>query len=287
MKRSRRKNRRKKEKTPKRRRIVLNVSVSRRRKERRRRRSAGRWGIALAAAALVAGLALVRFPAARRLLEPAGFTVKWVEVSNEDLLGEGEIVRLSGVTFGEGLLSLDLAAVRSRIVAHPDVRDAVVERNLPSGVRIRVYERYPVAAVYRGKRYVVDEKGHVLSGRKEKHARALPIIKGCNTGPLSPGKMLTSARALKALSIITRCADSDLCGLMQLVSVDVTDPDNPVLRTKAIREIRLGSGNVEKRLRLLAYILEQRKYRGLDRPARYLDLRWNNAAEMPEGRVSG
>jgi hypothetical protein len=68
---------------------------------------------------------------------------------------------------------------------------------------------------------------------------------------------------------------------LELVSVDASDPDNYLLRSNVIQEIRLGGDDLNERLRLLSFILKQRKYRGMDGPASYIDLRWKDVAELP------
>lgn len=285
-------NRKKKRRAKNRRKIVLNVSVAKRRKSRAP--GTGGWSraerrkakAAIAAVCAVVLIAAAHYAGALEMLRPAGFTVRWVEIGNEDLLSEGEVVRLSGINFGEGLLSLDLGGVRSRICAHPDVRDAVVVRSLPSGIRIKVFERFPVAAVHRGRRYVIDGAGHILSERKERRHRSLPLLVGCAAEcVLKPGVRIGSREVLGALAIVKKYRETELFRLMELMSVDVRDADNLVLHTQDISEIRLGSGDLESRLDLLAYILKQRKSHGLDRPARYLDLRWEDVAEMPEKQL--
>ena len=311
----------------KRRTIIFNVDVARRRRPGASpRRGAGSGGRARVKLALMgAGVLAVCVCAAAllngRFLKPSGFTVRWIEVSNEELLSRERIRTLAGIKVGDNLFSADLQKIRARICAHPDIRDAIVSRRLPGGILIRVHERFPVAAIFcpslspprqfpgqaglrpsagyprpspgqagfaagivggEGmRRCVVDAEGVVLSARKERNSKSLPVLIGLKLAGVRPGDRLCSATAKRALGIVEQCRESELCRQLELVSVDVSDPDNYVMRSNVVQEIRLGNENLGERLRLLSFILKQRTYRGLDGPASYIDLRWKDVAELP------
>jgi len=279
--------------------IVFNVDVAKRRKSKSNRsgkeRVKGRSGrIAVLVSAVlfcVLCVALVE----KGIIHSTGFVVRWVSVSNNNLLSKKEIVSLSGVRVGDSLLSADIETLRERIRSHPDVRDAVITRRIPGRLEIRVYERFPIAAVRsssaaggpgRGlnvRRRVVDEDGYVLSSRKEISNQALPYILGMRSRAISPGERLSDSSVDKALWIIKSCRESELSKQLELVSVDVSDPENFIIRSAQISEIRLGNEDLGDRLDLLSRILMQRSSRPAEGPSTYLDLRWKNAAEMPLG----
>ncbi len=294
----------------KRRTIVFNVDVARRRRSGAlpgRRAGGGGWrwwrpALVAAGALVLCVCAAIGFRVG--FLKPSGFTVRWIEVNNEELLSKDRVRALADIKVGDNLFSADLQKIRARICAHPDIRDAVVNRKMPGGVVIRVYERYPIAAVYcpargvaqqssppagadvstgsdRMRRYVVDADGIVLSARKERNSKSLPLLLGLNLGPVRPGDRLSSEAAKSSLGIVEHYRESELCRQLELVSVDASDPDNYLMKSSLIQEIRLGGDNMDERLQLLSFILKQRKYRGLDGPASYIDLRWKDVAELP------
>jgi len=289
----------------KRRTIVFNVDVARRRKPRAASSEGGRGGgAARRAAGAVGVLALCLLSVAlveRGIVQPSGFIVRWMEVSNNDLLSRKEIISLSGVRVGDNLLSANITKVRAKICAHPDVKDAIVMRKIPGTLVIRVYERFPIAALHspsvgsgRGaqglasspsevsvRRCVVDEEGYILSSRKEMGNQSLPYIVGMRMGAVRPGDRLEDPAVRKGLEIVKRYRESELSRRLELVSVDVSDPENYVMRSMQIQEIRLGNENLSDRLQLLSHILGQRNARGINGLASYLDLRWKDAAEMP------
>lgn len=275
--------------------IVLNVDVARRRRrgaaphgeERRRGRPWTR--LSFAAGAVLISFALFAAGAPQRMLRPAGFTLRWVEVSNEHLLPKEEIAALAGVKVGDNLLAIDIRKVRERLLAHPDIREAVVRRLIPGRLAVEVYERTPIASFYapscglgtQAQRHVIDAEGVVLSARKERSNRNLPVVIGLELGMVRPGDRLCSAAAKRAIEVVGHYRTSGLPRQMELTGVDVSDPENCVMRSRSIQEIKLGGEDIPERLRLLSYILGQRVARGMDVPARYIDLRWRDVAEMP------
>lgn len=268
-----------------RRKIVLNVEVSKRRAKKGKKKAARSSTRAHKPVArrviMIACAVFVTLYFACTCLPPMIFKVRWVRVENEYTLSGEEIALRAGIREGANLLALDLAELRRRIISHPDIREVEIRRVIPGGVEIEVGERYPVASIFSSRRYVVDEEGIILSARKERQNLTLPTITGLTEEIPGEGKMLRSEPARRALQIITRCRDSNLCSQMDLISVDVNDSGNLIMRTRTIAEIRLGNNEFNYRLDLLSRILEQRRARGFAGPAKYIDLRWNSATEMP------
>lgn len=274
----------------KRRTIVFNVDVAKRRRARESRAPRAvedysglwRWGKYAAAALAVTTLGILGTASVREQFHaPPRFTVRWIEVANEELLTKREIIALARTRVGDNLITADLGAIRDRLRAHPDIRDVVVSRRIPGGILIRIYERTPIATVYAGGRYVLDEEGCVLSPKREEASRALPSITGVSPGPLRAGDRLRAPAVQRALEVVKAYHETELDRQIELVSVDMADPENTVLRSNTIEEIRMGDEGVAERMQLLSFVLGQRKLRGIDGPASYLDLRWKDVAEMP------
>jgi cell division protein FtsQ len=160
---------------------------------RRRRRILG-W--ALAAIALSAGVAwLIRTPL---------FGLGAVRIDGTRAVAEAEVLEASRVRIGEPYLGLDLAAIRDRVAALPRVAAVRVSRDYPSGLRIAVTERPPVASVSSGGVYwLVAADGTVLDAAASRPAdlpyvARVPLPDGVGTGTrLPPGNEL--ANALTAL----------------------------------------------------------------------------------------
>jgi cell division septal protein FtsQ len=271
----------------KRRTVVFNVNVAKRRKSRSK---SGKGGMnasstglrrAVLVPVVLFSMMIMALMFWSWFVVGAGFAVKWVRVDRAHMLSEREILALADVKIGSNLLLSDLEKIRARICAHPDIKDAVVSRKIPGGIQIKVYERFPVAAIHYRKRYVIDEEGVVLSARKERMNRCVPFLTGLRLKDVRVGEALHTPGLKKALEVVKRYHETELCRQIELISVDMSDPTNVVMRSHKIEEIRLGEKNLDERLKLLSYILKQRSDQGRDGPARYIDLRWNDVTEMP------
>ncbi len=75
------------------------------------------------------------------------FHVRTVSVKGNTRVSEQDIIALSGIRKDDSVLSVNLFTMEKRIRTHPWIQSAELERNLPSGIRIRVKEQEPMAVV--------------------------------------------------------------------------------------------------------------------------------------------
>ena len=75
------------------------------------------------------------------------FDVKSVVVEGNSRVAEEEIISLAEIGEDCSVLAVNLFTMEKRILTHPWIRSAVLERKLPSGIRIRVKEQEPMAIV--------------------------------------------------------------------------------------------------------------------------------------------
>lgn len=130
--------------------------------------------LAAASAAVTWGLPWAR----SRVKTSTLFALKEVRVLGNRNLTEERILEAAGLVFGENILATDLEAVRSRLAAHPLLRDATVRRLLPSEIVVEVEERVPAVAVRGQSRYIVDAEGFVMTVAREDMPIALPCLTG-------------------------------------------------------------------------------------------------------------
>lgn len=77
------------------------------------------------------------------IVNSAFFDIRDVRVHGARTISEEEILRLAAIRNGTNLIMLDTGQVASRLLRDPRVREAVVERDLPTTAVIRVVERRP------------------------------------------------------------------------------------------------------------------------------------------------
>ncbi|NOT47474.1 MAG: FtsQ-type POTRA domain-containing protein [Acidobacteria bacterium] len=104
------------------------------------------------------------------------FDVKSVDVRGTDRAAKDDIARIaSNLAEKTGVWNSDLAEMKARIEKQPFVKTASISRVLPSGLRVYVVERVPIAVVkLSGGSMLVDSDGNLLAP-VNKPEDALPI----------------------------------------------------------------------------------------------------------------
>jgi len=140
-----------------------------------------------------------------------GLSVQEVLVEGRARTEPGRLLAAVGVARGDPIMSFDPRAARSRVAALPWVREATVERRLPSLIYLRIEERTPIALWQTdGRIAVIDETGEVIPGIAPEGFASLTLV----VGPDAP---------------------AHAAGLLQLLE---SEPD---LRHQVVAAVRVGS----------------------------------------------
>lgn len=135
-----------------------------------------------------------------QLASDTGFAVRRVEVRGVRRMDEQEIYRRALVAQAQPMTRLDVASLRSDLVALPWVRDARVSRQLPDTLVIDVVERTPHAVLQQGEEFVlIDPSGHRLEPVAPARAEKMLVMKGDGAAEMAAdlAVLLDSAPALK------------------------------------------------------------------------------------------
>lgn len=101
--------------------------------------------------------------------------------------GPDVVLAAAGITVGEPMVSIDLAAAEARIERLPWIADATVTRDWPGTVRIAVIERVRIAVTDGPGALLVDRDGRLLGSAVD--ADGLPSI-GPRPAGAAPGDLL-------------------------------------------------------------------------------------------------
>ena len=101
-----------------------------------------------------------------------------IEIAGIHRLTEEAVLEQAAVSTGKNILSINLSSVRNRLLAHPDIEEADVERKLPNGLIIRIQEHEPLAVVDLGRKFLMDVNGKIYKECKEDQYGKLPLITG-------------------------------------------------------------------------------------------------------------
>ncbi|MFG1890753.1 cell division protein FtsQ/DivIB [Micromonospora sp. NPDC049051] len=146
------------------------------RARQRRMRAALPWAVTAGVLALAGMLAWT-------VLGTGLFGVREVRVEGAELVTTVQVRDAAAVPDGAPLARVDLAATARRVGGLPAVERAVVTRDWPDALVVRVTERTPVAVVPRGQQFVVIDRAGVVFRSAPRPPDGLPVVRLAEPGP--------------------------------------------------------------------------------------------------------
>lgn len=138
------------------------------------------WMILKVAALVVflAGVGMGGYWGYQRVMTSDYFAVKRLEIDGVRRASEREIQRLVSTVRGHNIFTVDLSMLRRSIQAHPWVRRAKVERELPESIRVTIVEHRARALLVLGHLYLVSNEGQIFKRAEAEELEGLPVITG-------------------------------------------------------------------------------------------------------------
>lgn len=155
-------------------------------KLRRPLRLTKKWGLATLALALIGVAGYYGYQYRGDIsVRTENFVAKAIDAKLEHVLVEGtkftdpdSLHVAIGMQKGDSLVGVDVAKIRERIEALDWVKLATVTRNLPSTLKIEVYEHHPLAKIdIGGEVWVINKKGKQIT-RSDERFEGLPMLTG-------------------------------------------------------------------------------------------------------------
>ena len=211
---------------------------------------------------LAVSLGVLAFVGYRAAVSASFFKVRAVDVdgaaraSREEI--RADVLRLSNA----GVWQADLEAIAAELRGLPWVRDAVVSRVLPSGLRVRVTERVPriIARTAAGRLVWVDDDGVMLGAASPGEQDF--FVRGLDEGRTDEALKANRERVKAALELSSEWGSA---GLSRRVS-EVNLEDSRDVRVQlagdaadAAVEVRLGREDLAKRFRQALEVLDAQR----------------------------
>ncbi len=201
-----------------------------------------------------------------------------VTLEGNRVVEANELFQLANVKHGSLIYDIDLKAVQRNLLSHYYIKDAIVERNLPSTIQLTVVERMPIALINRPDPVYVDEDGVLLPHSISKALFDLPVLSGLKLGAsVDYGSVVQDSDAHEALKILTaaKLVNSELYHLIS--EIQLRDGHDIVLYTaEGGVPIIVGEGNIaDKLVRLDTFWNTVIRQRGLQ-TLQYVDLRFDD-----------
>jgi cell division septal protein FtsQ len=247
---------------------LLDVKVRSRSATQHRNRRIIVW---LSKTALVIALAVgvyfgVREGARRFFFENPDYQLKTIAVQTDGALQRDQILKVADLREGENAFQVKLGEVHDRIQDLPQVDEVQVIRKLPGEIDIKIVERKPIAWISRDKdvadpfasdaAFLVDARGVLMKEKKLlPEYLGLPLISGCTSEPLQPGRTVESVEANAALELLRQSTGSFMQTRFQIRQIDVSKGYCLLVTDKNHTQVSFGFDQLDIQLKRLEQFL--------------------------------
>lgn len=203
------------------------------------------------------------------------FNVTSVRIEGESLSSTAA-ANYCDLTLPINIFKVNLNELASRIKElHPEVKEAVVTRQLPDRLLIKLKRREPVAEIeVYGKFYKVDKEGFILPDYSKTMHPELPDIIGVRSSRILKSLLgvCDSKRLKEALNLLSLLKDENSLESYRITKIDVSNYRNVTFSIEDKIEIKLGRDNFKQKLNALNESLPSIR---LDEVT-YIDLRFDD-----------
>jgi cell division protein FtsQ len=112
------------------------------------------------------------------------FRAQRIHVEGAQRLSPLAVISHAGLHPAINVLSVNLTAARKRLLAHPWVAEAEIQREIPSTLRIRIREHLPVAVVDMGRKFLLNRQGEIFKEWESSDPVDLPVVAGLTLADL-------------------------------------------------------------------------------------------------------
>lgn len=244
----------------------------------------------------VFGTSLLLILAYDAVTQSSYFEARTITVQGNQRFSKETILKQAGLKLHENILAVNLNTLRYRLMAHPWIAAAEVERELPDAIHIRVKERVPIAIVdlnqpvrlasesVSGRLFYLDEDGEIFKPVESSDKVRAPVVTGLSLSDIDFNdpwrsrlfravmKVLCSSRVDKNVIPLHALHRIDVDREMGLTLYAFFPPHNlsatPALTGKAgvrthtgrsMVEIKVGFGDYESKYNRLQNIVSHLK----------------------------
>jgi cell division protein FtsQ len=222
--------------------------------------------IALAIVVCAGVVAGVRFGVKRLFFENPDYRLSSIEVQTDGTLQREQILKAADLHDGVNIFSVSLSRVHDDLLQLPQVDEVQVVRKMPNEVDISIVERKPVAWITADKQladpfasdgaFLVDARGVLMKQKKLlPEYLGLPLITGCASESLEPGKTVSSFEAKASLELLRLSTRSFMQTRFQIREIDASKGYCLVVSDKTHARVTFGFDNLEGQLQRLEQFL--------------------------------
>ncbi|MDP2798941.1 MAG: cell division protein FtsQ/DivIB, partial [Deltaproteobacteria bacterium] len=179
------------------------------------------------------------------------------------------------------ILAIDADKIGRTLETHPWVKQAIVRKELPDRLYIRIVEKQPVAILQDNGLYYVDKEGVIIARTNLAENMDYPIITGLKKGELlSDSEKVVHLRELLPLLYAQKNVE-DVLPARNISEIHIDPGMGLVLYTvDGHFPIRLGMGDIVKKFRRLEMVLYDLYLKEAYNSVSYVDCEYYNGKIM-------
>jgi cell division protein FtsQ len=216
--------------------------------------------------AVVAGAIAVGRLVERHVRSSDAFAVREVTLEGSERLDREAVLSAAGIAIGENVFAVSPEEAQARLVRHPWIASATVERRLPATFELHIREHVAVAVVVverddedRGTLMLLSEEGTVFKDLDETDPVDLPVVTGIDYGRFARDRAWRSSVLLSVVALLHDYRGAGLWRRLPIGEVHV-EPDDGLSLFAGDDDplyVRLGPGPYRQRLRRLRQVLDR------------------------------
>lgn len=228
--------------------------------------SAKRFGPYLCVALIALGLPFAIYRAYLHTVSGQTFELEHIEVKGTSWLDPQQITTQAHLSSGLNLLDLDLPATEQRLIQHPWIKSATIERVIPDKLIVRIKEHEPVAVLIDGDQMVlVDRDGQPFktidkSDPIDRLLGQFHLISGSSSARLDQANPNHQAERRRLNEAFSALSVYHKLGLHRVAKISEVHLDSVVgvsiILEQTGVEVRLGWGRYDERLRRFKQVYE-------------------------------
>jgi cell division protein FtsQ len=220
--------------------------------------------MAVGAGFLVGLAGLVAFGARHFATTSDRFGLEHLKLEGATRFSDAQLISLMGIETGDNLFALDVVALERRLVDHPWIESARVQRKLPSTLELQIVEYQARAIAALGDRlYLVTREGHPIVRFDLGERGEYPIVSGVTLDDLAADRARAEERLAQGIELLSVYERSQIASThpAQELHLDADGSAELVVSDSGVTLV-FGKGPIEQKLLMAARVLSKVRGRG-------------------------
>ncbi|MGO1819630.1 MAG: cell division protein FtsQ/DivIB [Senegalia sp. (in: firmicutes)] len=105
------------------------------------------------------------------------FTIKNINIENNNVIEKEKIILASGITRGENIFKINKKTIEKNLLNHPYIKTATIKTKFPDSINIDITERKETLVYDNNGNYIyIDNEGVILNNLSTKKDKNIPLL---------------------------------------------------------------------------------------------------------------